>query len=74
MDEAYTPSAMTRDDARVLFSRFTSPAEPASQLLRLVRFECSDRLSFFEFLLIKLFCCLTHVLAGEVLDSEFDSA
>lgn len=74
VDEADTACAMTGHDARVLLSGVTSPTETASQLLRLVGFESSHRLSFLQLLLVELFCCLPHVLAGEVLHSELYSA
>ena len=77
VDEAYTTRTLARHDAWVLLCGVCAPAEPAVALLLtvpLVLNESSDWLCLFQLLHVQLLWSLAHLLALEVLDSEFDSS
>jgi len=72
VDQTDTPGTVAGHDARVLLTGLIAPAEPALLDFMGGWIHNSDRLCFFEFLVVEFLGGLLHLLAGEVLDSELD--
>lgn len=74
MDEANRARALAGNDDRVLFSGLVSPTVLALRALKVIFSKSDHRDCFLQLLLKEFQRSETHLLADEVLYSEFDSA